>query len=165
MENRLRYLDPARIRAFIPEGAAHVRVELEDELVVLAARVKRAFPLSHPDAYVSVQDGAGKEIGLVRSLAELDEETRALFQEELDRRYFTPRVEQIYALRQEAGMWHFRTETHRGPSEFYVRNWRDSAHEIGPNRWLIHSVDGGRYEIPDTTALDSRSQHLLEQLI
>jgi hypothetical protein len=55
--------------------------------------------------------------------------------------------------------------TQRGPSEFYVRNWRDSGFEISPNRWQIHSVDGGRYDIPDLGALDARSQKLMLQLL
>ena len=83
----------------------------------------------------------------------------------LDRRYFTPRILQIESLRQEAGMWRFVVETQRGRSEFFVRNWRDNAHEISPNRWHILSVDGGRYEIPNLEALDAQSRRLMDLLL
>ncbi len=62
-------------------------------------------------------------------------------------------------------MWRFSVSTGRGDAEFYVRNWRDSAHEVSPGRWLIHSVDGGRFEIPDIGTLDAKSQRLLDQLL
>jgi hypothetical protein len=84
---------------------------------------------------------------------------------ELDRRYFTPRILRIDFLKQDAGMWKFNVETQRGLAEFYVRNWRDSAHETGGGRWQISSVDGQRYEIQSVEALDARSQALLEQLL
>ena len=56
------------------------------------------------------------------------------------------------------------SETRRGEVELYVRNWRDNAHEVQLNRWMITSVDGQRYEIEDVEALDARSKALLDQL-
>jgi hypothetical protein len=160
----LEYLDPVSVRAWVPEGGSHLRVELADRQVVLSARVKRIFPLSSEGRYLSLQDGANREIGILRSMEGLDVETRRLFEQELDRRYFSPKILRIDVLRLEASMWRFVVETHRGPAEFYVRNWRDSAHEIGNGRWQITSVDGQRFEIPQAGQLDERSQLLLEQL-
>ena len=78
--------------------------------------------------------------------------------------YFTPTILSIESLRQDGGMWLFKVETQRGPAEFYVRNWRDSSHEISHLRFQIVSVDGQRFEIRDLNALDERSQALLDQL-
>ena len=62
-------------------------------------------------------------------------------------------------------MWKFDVDTDRGSSDFYVRNWRDSAYELTRGRWQITSVDGGRYEIKNLDDLDERSQILIEQLL
>ncbi len=161
----VRYFEPTQIRAFRSSGAVHPRVEIIDEFVILSAQIKRIFPLSNPDVYLSILDGAGKEMGVLRTVNGLDSKTASVFSEELDRRYFTPRVDRIDSLKQEAGMWRFNVQTQRGPAEFYVRNWRDNAHEITPGRWQILSVDGARFEILKADDLDSKSQKLLDQLL
>jgi hypothetical protein len=161
----VRYLEPSQLRAIRPSGAIHPRVEIVGEFVVLSALIKRVFPLSNPNVYLSIQDSAGQEIGVLRTVDGLDTATGTIFQEELDRRYFTPHVQQIDSLRPEAGMWRFNVQTQRGPAEFYVRNWRDNAHEISPGRWQIMSVDGARFEILKADDLDAKSQKLLDQLL
>ena len=161
----MRYLDSAEISASRLPGAAHLRIEIADDRCVLAARIKCAFPLSRPAAYISIQDGAGKEVGVLRTLDGLSSGTRALFDAQLDRTYFTPKILQIHVLRQEAGMWKFAVTTQRGPTEFFVRNWRDSAVEIAPGRWQILSVDGGRFEIENLESLDAPSRRFLDQLL
>ena len=160
-----RYFEPAELRASRPQDAVRPRVAIGEESVILAAQIKRVFPLSNPNEFLSIQDGAGKELGILRTVEGLEPGTRQIFSEELDRRYFTPKIEGIEYLKMEAGMWHFKVRTQRGPTEFFVRNWRDSAFEIAPNRWQIHSVDGGRFDIPNLEALDAQSRKLMLQLL
>ena len=148
-----------------PNGAIHPRIQVGDEFVVLAATLRRIFPLSNPETYICIQDGAGKEVGVLRTVSGLDESSQIIFKEELDRRYFTPEILKIDALKQEAGMWRFDVQTQRGATRFFVRNWRDNAHEISPNRWQILSVDGARFEIRNLEELDAGSQKLLDQLL
>lgn len=159
----LRYLDPAQIKVWMPEGGSQPHVELEDRCLP-SARLRRAFPLSSPKTHISVQDSKGKEVGILSSLDAVEPESRKVIEEELDRRYFSPRITKIDSLKQDAGMWLFHVQTQRGPAEFYVRNWRDSAYEIGNGRWQIHSVEGLRYEILRLEELDERSQQFLDQV-
>ncbi|MCO5298002.1 MAG: DUF1854 domain-containing protein [Fimbriimonadaceae bacterium] len=160
----LRYLEPDLVRVIPIEGAVHPRLEIEGDRTVLSARFRRIFPLSEPDAYISVQDAEGHEVGILRSLDALDRTSRDLVRSALERRYFTPPIERILDLRQDAGMWRFHVKTQRGEITFYVRNWRDSAHEVQNDRWMITSVDGLRYEIPNAEALDARSRNHLDRL-
>lgn len=160
----IRYLDGSRVKATLPEGATQPRIEVEEELSILAGRIRKVFPFSNAEGYFSIQDGAGKEIGVLREIDQLDETTRDIFENELARRYFTPTIQSIESLKQDGGMWLFKVETQRGPAQFYVRNWRDSSHEISHLRFQILSVDGQRFEIRDLNALDERSQALLDQL-
>jgi hypothetical protein len=161
----VRYIEGGALRAARPEGAVHLRLEIEGDCCIPNARVRRAFPQTKPDEYLSLQGADGKEIAMLRNLQGLDADSRRAIDEELDRRYFTPRIERIDALRQEAGMWRFAVHTQRGPTEFFVRNWRDSAFEVGQGRWQIMSVDGGRFEILNLGALDPNSLRLLDQLL
>lgn len=161
----VRYLNSNEIKATRPIGAIHPRIEIAGEFVVLSAVVKRIFPLSNPGQYISILESKGKEVGVLRSTEGLDSESSRIFAEELDRRYFTPQIQAIDSLRSEAGMWRFNVQTQRGSAEFYVRNWRDNAHEITPGRWQIMSVDGARFEILRLDELDAKSQRLLDQLL
>ncbi len=160
----IRYLESGQVSVELPPGATHPRVVLKDECCILAARIRKVFPLSHPDGFVSIQDGAGKEAGVLRTLGGLDEGSRSIVENELERRYFTPTILTIDSLKQDGGMWLFKVQTQRGPSSFYVRSWRDSSHEISQGRFQIVSVDGQRFEIRDLNALDERSQAQLDQL-
>lgn len=160
----LRYLRGDQIRITPVPGAVHHRVEIIDDRCVLAAQFKRAFPLTNPDTFISIQDPKDQEVGILESLDGMERGQKDLILAELDRRYFTPVVNRIDELKQDAGMWKFVVQTQRGPAEFYVRNWRDSAHEAARGRWQILSVDGLRFEIRQVNELDDRSQILLEQL-
>jgi hypothetical protein len=160
-----RFLDPAQVHVTLPAEDAGPRVELKGELTVPNAQFRRLLPLSEPGTFIAIQDGAKKEIGVLKNLEGMDEASRTLVNRILDRQYFTPKVSTIKSLKPEGGMWHFIVETSRGPAEYYVRNWRDSAHEISANRWLVHSVDGQRFEIPKVDEMDAQSQSLMDQLL
>lgn len=157
-------MDGHRLRASRADGADNLRIEIEGDRCILDAIIRRAFPLTKPTEFLSIQDAGGGEVGVLRSLDGLDNESRKLIEHELDRRYFTPEILQLRALKQEGGMWTFDVVTSRGATEFYVRNWRDSSHEVSPGRFVIQSVDGQRFEVPNFDALDTRSQTLIEQL-
>jgi len=160
----IRYVTGAEIRVIAVPGAVHPRVEINEDRCLLAAQFKRVFPLSQSEQFISIQDANDHEHAVLESLTGLPAEQKDLILAELDRRYFTPSIQKIDELRQDAGMWKFVVQTQRGPTEFYVRNWRDSAHEASRGRWQISSVDGLRFEIRDVEKLDDRSQILLEQL-
>jgi len=40
-----------------------------------------------------------------------------------------------------------------------------STRQVGPGHWLLIDVNDARHEIPDVTALDSRSQKLLARYL
>ena len=161
----IRYVDSHNVRAWRPEGSTHLRIEIADLQTILHARIKRAFPTSNPREFLSIQDGSGTEVGVIRSLEGMDQDSAQRFDEELERRYFTPVISEIRDLRQEAGMWKFVVDTQRGSTDFFVRNWRDSAHEVTVNRWLIQTVDGARFEIKDVEALSPKSRKFLDLLL
>lgn len=128
------------------------------------ARVKRLFPHSHPYRHLVFQNKDGDELFVVDSLEEFAPEAREAIERALDRRYFTPKVLRFHSMDKRGTMISFSAETDRGDVTFHVRNWRDSAYEFQVNRWMIFTVDGQRYEIPDLEALDPRSRQLIHEL-
>lgn len=103
-------------------------------------------------------------MGVLTEETGLDSESKRVLDREINRRYFTPSIRRIVALKQEGGMWTWDVDTNRGAARFYVRSWRDSSHEIQAGRFQIQSVDGQRYEIPSYDDLDDRSKLFIEQL-
>ena len=52
----------------------------------------RALPITDPDAWIGLIDEKGKPLHMVRSLKELDPDSRALLERELERLYFLPKI-------------------------------------------------------------------------
>ena len=160
----LRFLDPLTIKVF-RHGNAELRMTLADDRTYLRITAARAFPLSDPDHNIGIFDQAGPEIGLIRDLRELDQQSRALIKDELRKRYFTPMITAIHDIKTEFGCDYWKVETDKGPRQFIVRKINKSIFEISPNRYLINDVYGNRFEIRDVLALDKRSRTRLERLL
>ena len=159
-----RYMDPAKL-AFALRGDA-LRLTVEDDRSYLKVRPVRAFPLTELNEYIGFLDaGNGKEIGMIRSLRDLDGPTRQLVSHELEKRYFIPKVHRIVQAKKEFGTVYWDVETDRGSRKFVMRGIRDSIHEIEPGRYLVCDVDGNRFEIPQIGDLDSRSTAIWERIV
>jgi hypothetical protein len=161
---QVRFLDPKRLHFWRTPGGV-LRMTLEDEWSCLKVVVARAFPLSHPDEYVSLRDEDKKELGMLRRLRDLPGEARRLVEEELYRRYFLPQVERITSIRERFGVAEWEVLTTRGPHQFLTRSVRDSVAELDPHHFIVTDVDGNRYEIPNLAALDARSVSTLTGLM
>lgn len=158
------YLDERMVRVYATERGSRPHVEIGGDKCLVHAQLRRCFPLTMSSEYVSVFDSGGNEVGILRDLAALDEESRRNVETELDALYFTPSIARIKSLKAEASMWKWDVVTQRGDVVFYLRGVRDSVHEVAPNRWQVFSVDGQRYEIRNVDELDQRSQNLFESL-
>jgi Domain of unknown function (DUF1854) len=155
----LRYLEPKRLR-FLRHGAT-LRLIEEGERCWLKVAVVRVFPLSQPQRFLSVRDGAMKEIGLLVHPEELDAESRQLVAEELERRYLVPAIRRVIAVKERFGTVEWEVETDRGACTFTTRNPRENVWQPAPGRYLLTDVDGNRYDVRDLAALDGASQALL----
>lgn len=152
-----------RIRLALPK-AVRASCEVDGEGRFENVEILRCFPLTIPNQYITLVGEDGTEIGIVRDPSLLDEESQRVVESLLVRRYFTPQIQRIERLTQEASLWRWRVVTNRGEVTFYLRGVRDSIHEVAPGRWQIFSVDGQRYEIRDLSTLDARSRALFEGL-
>jgi hypothetical protein len=151
----LRILDPKRTRIFRVAGLTRLTIEADRSWAKVT--VARAFPLSDPDHYLGFLDGAGKDIGLLIDPGPLDAESRAVVDEELEKRYFVPVVERVLSVKEEFGTVYWRVETDRGEKEIIARNLRDNLMELTSTRIIITDIDNNRFEFPDLNKLDGRS--------
>ncbi len=162
----VRFLDPKTLRLFrVGDLDATVRLTLEGDRSWREVRVARAFPFSDPDRYIGLRDGDDKDIGILTTLQGVDAESRQIIEEELERRYFTPKVERVLSVTDEFGVVTWEVETDRGPRRFLVRNLRDNTFPLGPNRLMMTDTDGNRYEIPDVRTVGPKAYAVLLKVL
>ena len=162
----VRFLDPKALRLFRTHTEdATVRLTIEGDRSWREVRVARAFPFSDPDRYIGLRDGDDKDIGILTTLHDLDADSRAIVEGELEKRYFTPRIERVLTVKEEFGVVTWEVETDRGPRRFLVRNLRDSTFPLGKNRLMMTDTDGNRYEFPDVGAVGTKAMTVLSKVL
>jgi len=158
------YLDPDKARFFI-DAFEDLNLELAGDQTYSRVRVKRAFPLTRDDSFIVVQDRKGKEIGSLARLDALDRDSRQAVEDELERAYFTPRIQRIAKVTVANRVPRWEVETDRGHRAFEIYSSRRDVRLLGDGRILVQDADGNRYEIPDYRRLDPASQALIEEML
>jgi hypothetical protein len=159
----VRYLKPGDFVLYRTE-AGSLRMTLENERTVLRVKAKRCFPFSSPVKYISIRDGNDDEIGIISDLAHLSREYRRWIEDDLEMRYFTPRVTGIKLIRHRFGGVEWHVETNCGPKRLITKGVHDTMTEVEIGRYVITDVDGNRYEVY-TEELDAMSRERIERLI
>ena len=62
---------------------------------------RRALPVSSPDEWISLSDVDGRELGLLRRVADLEPDSRAILEEELDGLYNATIIERVLEIKRE----------------------------------------------------------------
>ncbi len=123
--------------------------------------IRRAFPLSSPEAGLAVVSANGGELAWVESLATAEPALRRFLDAELARREFVPVIERIESI-SEARPAEWSVMTDRGPHRFSVAHPDDVARR--PEGTFVTDTDGIRYRLVSEAALDDRSRRILERL-
>lgn len=159
--SQLVFLDPKKL-LFSKHGAV-LRLTIEADRSYLEVAVLRAFPLSEPKAFLSLRDSEEKEIGVITAPSDLDAANQRLVEEELARRYLTPDITSIVAVKARFGTLDWTVETSRGPRQFTTRNLRENVSRPTPGRIILTDVDGNSYDIRQIEELSPSSQALLSK--
>ncbi len=158
------YLDPDTARFFV-DAFEDLNLDLAGDRTYARVRVKRAFPLTADDCFIVVQDREGMEIGSLARLDALDPASRQAVEEELERAYFTPRIQRIAKVTTAHRVPRWEVETDRGPRAFEIYSSRRDVRVLDGGRVLVQDADGNRYEIPDYRRLDPASRALVEEMV
>lgn len=161
-------LDPETLRLFRTGGSA-VRMTVEGvpgraDRSYVRVQIARAFPFSMPSSYFGIRDAADKDVGLLVTLDGLAPESRRIVDEELERRYFLPRILRVLSVKEEPGLVAWDVETDKGRRQFYIQNLRESVHTLGPpTRLLLTDKDCNRFEIADVSTMDAKTRAVLNR--
>ncbi|RCW42322.1 DUF1854 domain-containing protein [Paenibacillus prosopidis] len=131
-----------------------------EELVVF-----RAFPFLYTTQYISIRDAKGDELGIIRDIAQLDEESLREIERELQFRYFLPRVTKVGSVKQKSDLWLWELQTNLGPTRMAMRNLHEHMQFPSGNRIILTDINGKRCEIADWQSLDSHSRTQLTDVI
>ena len=67
--------------------------------------------------------------------------------------------------KQEFGATYWSVQTDRGDRDFVTQNLQENAVWLSPTHLLLLDVDGNRFEITDTGALDAVSQRYVTTIL
>ena len=124
----------------------------------------RAFPLSAPDAGVSLVGADGRELRWIDRLEALPPAQRAMLEEELAARDFAPEILRLRAVSTftTPSTWH--VDTDRGETRFVLKGEED-IRRLGDRALLVTDSHGVGYRVRDRFALDRHSRRLLERFL
>ena len=155
-------LDPGTLRLCRDTRRDRVHLTILEDRSYPTVKVVRAFPLSHPDRYITFLDVKNEEIGTLETLEGVEPESKGIVERELARRYLSCEIRKIHAVRSEYGTSYWDVETNRGRREFVVQEVEENAIWLGDHHVVIVDVNDNRFEIPDYTRLDSSSMAFLQ---
>ena len=128
----------------------------------------RCFPVTNPNEFISIREadskkkGRGKEIGMIRRMAEMPAEAQEVINEELERRYFTPELLKITGMKEKFGYSYWDVETSAGKVTFVLNNPFSNIRVLEDQSVFINDIDGNCFKISDVTKLDAQSLRRIE---
>jgi hypothetical protein len=123
-------------------------------------RVKPCFPWSGPAGHFSIRDADDAELALVRTLDDLDEESRHAMESALAEAGFVFELEAITEITEEFEIFNWRARTRQGERTFQTK--RDEwPRPVPGGGLLIRDVAGDLYHIGSPDTLDAESGKLL----
>lgn len=124
----------------------------------------RAFPIAAPGEGLSLVSAEGRELAWVDRLDELGAAQRALVDEELAGREFTPEIRRLLSVSTFSTPSTWTVETDRGPTSFVLKGEED-IRRVGRTMLLIADSQGLQFLVRDLLAMDRHSKRLLERFL
>ncbi|HEY4159255.1 MAG TPA: DUF1854 domain-containing protein [Polyangiaceae bacterium] len=130
----------------------------------LPVRIRRCFPWSAPDRYLSLHAEDNQEFALITDPSTLDAASRRVLQQALAEASFVFRINKVHAVEEDFELRCFHVETAQGPRAFQTAldAWPRETPEGG---LLIEDVAGDVFRIEEPDALDERSRELVWELL
>lgn len=125
-----------------------------------AVRVHRCFPWSEPDRFLSLRDVDDDEFALVRSLDELEDETRRVLEGAVAEAGFVLEVTKISEVDEEVEIRTWKVETRQGTRSFQTK-LDDWPTEVPGGGIVIRDVAGDLYHVPAPRSMDEQSRKWL----
>lgn len=153
------YLENEKIRFSLNENG-FISMEYGDKKYS-RVRLLRTAPMRFPFEYVCVQDMEEKEIGIVRDISVLDEESIKAAENELEKRYFCPEITEFISIKMRPGSTYVDCKFGDTKKGFNIRDISNNMFFIGEDTVRINDADGNRY-ITYLNKLSKKSKKILE---
>ena len=138
-----------------------VRLEKADGEAISSLEPKRLFPFTRPSEYITLIGEDRKEAAVIRSIDELDEESKRAVLECFKEIYLIPKISRVLLCSVRFGSLTFDVEIDRGDISFSIRNPHSDIKVFPDGRLIFRDRDDNRYEIPDVNKLDKASARQL----
>ncbi|MBQ9784031.1 MAG: DUF1854 domain-containing protein [Clostridia bacterium] len=152
------WLTPENATFFMKNQFLYVRYAEKEERVSLC----RQFPFELEWEFISVMNEEQEEIGIIRNVSLFEGNGAELLTDELKRRYYAPVIERIVSVKERYGFSYWKVHTPAGQVSFTLHDTYRSIIHAGQTRLILLDVNGNRFEIPDTSALDRKSHKKIE---
>lgn len=163
MENKIiEYLDASQLELSLNESG-FCQMKYQDKLYKRVNLLK-ACPQTEPYRFVSVEDMNTNEIGIIKDLNELDENSKIVAINELDKRYFIPTITQFIDIKMKPGTTFFDCMFGDRRKSFIVKDVSHNVFYIEKDVARINDSDGNRYLVK-INDLDKKSKKLIEPLL
>lgn len=147
------------------DGHGRLVLTLADGSEHAGVQPVRAFPIGAPDEGISLLGQDGHERLWVDRLTDLPAGVRALVEEELAVREFSPEITRIVSVSSFSTPSTWQVVTDRGDTQFTLKAEEDIRRLAGRTRLMVASAEGVQYRIANTGALDRHSLRLLERFL
>ncbi len=124
----------------------------------------RAFPISAPEAGLSLLGEDGHELGWISRLNDAPEDVRVLLESELTQREFMPEILRINQVSSFATPSKWQVSTNRGDTELLLKA-EDHIRRLTHTSLLITDGHGVSFLIKNFDVLDKHSRKLLERFL
>lgn len=147
------------------EPKDRLRLTIGEERSYHTVRPAWSAPLSRPGKFLALLNGKGEEIITLPDPDALPFESLVAVKEELRRRYLTATVTEIVHAKFEYGATYWSVDTDRGHRDFVTQHLQENAIWLSDTHLLLLDVDGNRFEIPDTRALNAKSRAFVSAIL
>ena len=147
-------------------GECHIERRIDGRLYLVegdaarAVKVRRPFPWSAPDRYISLADDDDNEVRLIADLDALDLESRKMIEAELREICFMIEITGVESIESEFEIRNWKVRTRQGHCLFQTKEDRWPI-PLAQGGYLIQSIDSNLFYIPDPKGMDEKSRKLL----
>ena len=133
--------------------------------------LKRALPVGQPMEYISVTDEKNKEIGIIKSINDLDKGQFEIVINELNRRYYCPEVLEVVSVKDKLGYVYMELKINVPESgKTHIKNCaikdvNKNIRMLSNESLIMFDVDGNRYVINKLGDMDKNSLKRLEPFL
>jgi hypothetical protein len=127
-------------------------------------KLRRCFPWTFPERYISLQTEQNEELAFVSDPKELDAASQAALSQALSEAGFVFLITRVYSVEEDFELRCFKVDTPQGPRAFQTAldAWPRETPDGG---LLIEDVAGDVFRIEDAGSLDTRSRELVWELV